>query len=77
MFPDPSQKTASPINAADKFGMSPLHHTCAEGHVEAAALLVRLGADPDRLDKEGQTPLDCAPDDRTKGALRKAMAEHS
>lgn len=76
MFPDPSHKAASPINAADKFGMSPLHHACAEGHVEAAGLLVQLGADPDRLDKEGQTPLECAPDDRTKEALRKAIAEY-
>jgi 26S proteasome non-ATPase regulatory subunit 10 len=76
MFPDPSHKAASPINAADKFGMSPLHHACAEGHVEAAALLVQLGADVDRLDKEGQTPLDCAPDDRTKKALIKVFADH-
>ena len=76
MFPDPSQKAASPINAADKFGMSPLHHACAEGHVETAALLIQLGADADRLDKEGQTALDSAPDDRVKKALMKVFAEH-
>jgi len=75
MFPDPSQKPASPINAADRFGMTPLHHACAEGHIEVAVLLLTLGADPDRTDKEGQTPVDCAPDDKTKERLRKAIQE--
>lgn len=73
MFPTPSQKTASPINAADKFGMTPLHHACAEGHVETAVLLVQLGADTDRLDKEGQTALQCAPDDRIREILRRSI----
>jgi len=70
MFPDPSAKAASPINAADRFGMTALHHACAEGHVEVAVLLVQLGADPDRLDKEGQTPIQCAPDDKTREVRR-------
>src|SRR5271170_1825649 len=74
MHPDPSSKSpASPINAADKFGQTPLHHACAEGHIETAMLLIQLGADPDRLDKEGQTPIQCAPDDRIKEALRRAI----
>lgn len=73
MFPNPTQKGASPINAADRFGMTPLHHACAEGHVEVAALLIELGADPDRLDKQGETPLQCAPDDQTREALRRAI----
>jgi len=75
VFPDPSQKPASPINGSDRFGMTPLHHACAEGHIDVALLLVQLGADPDRTDKEGQTPLDCAPDDKTKEQLRKAFQE--
>jgi 26S proteasome non-ATPase regulatory subunit 10 len=53
--------------------MTPLHHACAEGHVETAILLVQLGADPDRLDKDGQTPLQLSPDDKTKEAIRKAI----
>ena len=73
MFPNPIEKAASPINAADRFGMTPLHHACAEGHVEVATLLIQLGADPDRLDKEGQTPLQCAPDDKTREILRRAI----
>jgi 26S proteasome non-ATPase regulatory subunit 10 len=73
MFPDPSQKSASPINAADKFGMTPLHHACAEGHVEVAVLLVQLGADPDRTDKEGQLPIQLAPDDKTRQIIRRAI----
>jgi 26S proteasome non-ATPase regulatory subunit 10 len=73
MFPDPSQKAASPINGTDKFGMTPLHHACAEGHVEVAALLVQLGADTDRTDKEGQTPIQCAPDDKTRQAIRRSI----
>ena len=54
--------------------MTPLHHACAEGHVEAIRLLIRLGADPDRLDKHGQTPVQCAPDDKTADLIRKATA---
>ena len=50
--------------------MTALHHACAEGHVEVAVLLVQLGADPDRLDKEGQTPIQCAPDDKTREVRR-------
>jgi len=73
MFPNATQKAGSPINAADRFGMTPLHHACAEGHVEVAILLLELGADPDRLDKQGETPLQCAPDDNTRGALRRAI----
>jgi 26S proteasome non-ATPase regulatory subunit 10 len=73
MFPDASHKAASPINAADRFGMSPLHHACSEGHVETAALLVQLGADSDRLDKEGQTALQCAPDDKIRETIRRAI----
>ena len=76
MSPDSSQKPGSPINAADKLGMSPLHHACAEAHVEAVGLLVRLGADTDRLDKEGQTPLECAPDDKIKKVLMKVIEEN-
>ncbi len=73
MFPDPSAKSASPINAADRFGMTALHHASAEGHIETAVLLVQLGADPDRLDKEGQTPAQCAPDDKTREIIRRAI----
>lgn len=73
MFPDPSAKAASPINAADRFGMTALHHACAEGHTEVAVLLVQLGADTDRVDKEGQTPVQCAPDDKTREVIRRAI----
>jgi len=73
MFPSSTQKSASPINASDRFGMTPLHHACAEGHVETALLLVELGADTDRIDREGNTPLQCAPDDKTKDVLRRAF----
>ena len=67
------KKFASPINAADNFGMTPLHHACAEGHVDVAVLLVKLGADVDRLDKNGQTPVQCASDDKLREVLRQAM----
>ena len=75
MFPDPSKrdKPASPINATDRFGQTPLHHACAEGHVQTAGLLVSLGADEDRLDRDGQTALQLAPDDKTKEALRRVF----
>jgi ankyrin repeat protein len=73
MFPDSTTKAASPINASDIFGLTPLHHASAEGHVDVAVLLVQLGADPDRTDKEGQTPVQVAPDDKTKEVLRRAI----
>ena len=53
--------------------MTALHHACAEGHVEVALLLVQLGADPDRVDREGQTPVQCAPDDKTREIIRRAI----
>lgn len=75
MYPSPSQKSSasSPINAADKFGMTPLHHACAEGHVEVALLLVQLGADPDRVDRDGNTPVQVSPDDKTRETIRRAI----
>jgi 26S proteasome non-ATPase regulatory subunit 10 len=72
MFPSPSEKSASPINASDIFGLTPLHHACSEGHVDVAILLVRLGADQDRLDKDGITPLEWIADDKARENVRRA-----
>ena len=45
---------------ADEFGRTPLWLACQDGHVDAARLLLDKGADVNRADKDGTTPLDKA-----------------
>ena len=43
------------------------------GRVDTALLLLAHGADAARRDREKRTPLECAPDARTRNALALAM----
>lgn len=55
------QDGKSKVNVRDSVANTPLHLACEEGHGDTAALLIENDADPDILNKEGQTPLDlCA-----------------
>jgi 26S proteasome non-ATPase regulatory subunit 10 len=55
------QDGKSKVNVRDSVANTPLHLACEEGHGDTAALLIENDADPDILNKEGQTPPDlCA-----------------
>ena len=51
-------------------GSSPLHLACKYNNIEAALLLLVAGADLDRLDHRGRTPLDVAGSEETRAAVR-------
>ncbi|XP_033229229.1 inversin isoform X2 [Belonocnema kinseyi] len=59
----------------DDNGCSALHYAATLGHADATALLLRLGADPNRQDRKGRTPALCA---AAKGQLEtlKILATH-
>ncbi|KAK9447765.1 ankyrin repeat-containing domain protein [Limtongia smithiae] len=59
-------KAKSPLDPADKSGWTPLFHASAEGHGDAALLLIRTGADTQKMDREGSTFLDVAADEKVK-----------
>jgi len=48
------------VHAADKQGLSPLHLAGENGDLAMVKLLLKHGADADRLDKNGQTAADHA-----------------
>ena len=52
--------TVSTTNSRDDSGRTPLHWASQEGHWEAAAYLIKNGADKDALDHEGFSPLSIA-----------------
>ena len=52
----------SPVNATDADGLTALHHAISEGHGDAAILLLKAGAEPDKRDGEGKLAIDLAPD---------------
>lgn len=52
----------SPVNATDMDGLTALHHAISEGHGDAAILLLKAGAEPDKRDSTGNLAIDLAPD---------------
>ena len=48
------------LNAADTKGRTPLHHATYDGMLEAAEVLIVLGASVRKLNKGGRTPLGVA-----------------
>ncbi|KAH3685327.1 hypothetical protein WICPIJ_003679 [Wickerhamomyces pijperi] len=61
-----AKKGKSPLNAKDVCGWTPLHHALAEGSGDVAVLLVKLGADYQIEDNEGETPIAVAVDDNVR-----------
>ncbi|CAD6504567.1 BgTH12-00076 [Blumeria graminis f. sp. triticale] len=69
-------KYKSPINVADSFGQTPLHHAIAEGHGDTAIALLKAGADPSKEDQDKKLPLELAPDSQVlKYIIRTAESE--
>eukprot|EP00730_Choanoeca_flexa_P004051 TRINITY_DN11584_c0_g3_i5.p1 TRINITY_DN11584_c0_g3~~TRINITY_DN11584_c0_g3_i5.p1 ORF type:complete len:109 (+),score=13.66 TRINITY_DN11584_c0_g3_i5:201-527(+) len=48
------------LNAANQYGMTPLHTSCRYGNTTIAAMLLDRGADIAARDKGGHTPLHVA-----------------
>ena len=48
------------LDPADSKERTPLHRATYIGQVETAEILIVLGADPDRRNNRGKTPLDIA-----------------
>lgn len=59
----------SPINATDNDGLTALHHAIAEGHGDAAILLLKSGAETEKRDGEGRLAIDLVPDDKVSELL--------
>ena len=59
------------VNAADRFGMTPLHTAVRAGRNDVAEVLMKHGADVNARSERGQTPLFCA-----VVGEGKQMAEH-
>ncbi|KAJ5691176.1 proteasome regulatory particle subunit (Nas6) [Penicillium malachiteum] len=56
----------SPVNATDNDGYTALHHAISEGHGDAAILLLKSGAEPDKRDIDGKLAIDLVPDDKVR-----------
>ncbi|KAL2006157.1 hypothetical protein VTN00DRAFT_9811 [Thermoascus crustaceus] len=56
----------SPVNATDVDGLTAIHHAISEGHGDAAILLLKAGAEPDKRDAEGRLAIDLAPDSKVR-----------
>lgn len=59
----------SPVNATDNDGMTALHHAISEGHGDAAILLLKSGAEPEKRDAEGRLAIALVPDDKVSAYL--------
>ncbi len=56
----------SPINSTDNTGYTALHHALAEGHGDIAIELVKRGADLEKKDNDGFTPIEVVTDEKVK-----------
>jgi hypothetical protein len=56
----------SPVNATDNDGMTALHHAISEGQGDAAILLLKSGADPEKRDGDGRLAIALVPDDKVR-----------
>jgi len=64
------------VNSLDKDKMTPLHHAVDAGKLEAASLLIRMGADINAVNFKKETPLHIAAYKGNAGAV-KLLLEHN
>ena len=63
------------VSSEDNDGMTPLHIACQNGHTEIAGLLLDRGAEVDRKNAEGSTPLNLAVRARCKATVRLLLSK--
>lgn len=69
-------KHKSPINAADIFGQTPLHHAIAEGHGDTAVSLLKAGVDTKIRDNDDKLAIQLAPNSQIRNfIIREAELE--
>jgi ankyrin repeat protein len=56
----------SPVNATDGDGFTALHHAISEGHGDAAILLLKSGAEPEKRDSDGRLAIELVPDEKVR-----------
>jgi ankyrin repeat protein len=56
------------VNQVDTFGLAPLHHHSQKLNTSAVALLLKNGADPEAMDREGRKPIDLLLPEREPGS---------
>ncbi|OQD89921.1 hypothetical protein PENANT_c002G02716 [Penicillium antarcticum] len=56
----------SPVNATDSDGFTALHHAISEGHGDAAILLLKSGAEPEKRDNDGRLAIELVSDEKVK-----------
>ncbi|KAL8781654.1 MAG: hypothetical protein Q9213_005919 [Squamulea squamosa] len=56
----------SPLNATDVANYTALHHAISEGHGDTALVLLKAGAEVDKVDVDGHLAIDLAPDTKIK-----------
>lgn len=55
-------KRGAVVNVADLWKFTPLHEAAAKGKYEICKLLMHHGADPEKKNRDGKTPLDLVKD---------------
>lgn len=63
---------ATTVDPVDRYGATPLHRACEEGRVEAAVVLLGHGANVEKKDREGRTPLDVCLNTGVRNAVASA-----
>ncbi|KAL8919662.1 MAG: hypothetical protein Q9172_004884 [Xanthocarpia lactea] len=65
----------SPLNATDVAKYTALHHAISEGHGDTALVLLRAGAEVDKIDADGHLAIDLAPDAKVFRSIKKFILQ--